>query len=103
MRKSVDLLVKGIDVTASTQSQALSYLREDAAEFRRQCDYENGGVEDTDEEPNENADDLAFDVSVAIPRGKGERTWTGEAVFTVVVDAATDEDAFAAALALVTA
>ncbi len=105
MRKSVELVARDIQVTAATQSQAIAYLREDAAEFRRQWNYENGGVDDAapGDDLHDSGDEVDLDVSVDTPEGRGERTWTGEAVFTVVVEADSNEAAFATACKLMAA
>lgn len=103
MNSRVTLVATGIQVTATTQSRAMDYLREDAAQFRSQWDYQDDDVEPTDDEITEDGDDAEIDVSVEDAAGRGERLWTGEARFTVVVAGSEDAGAYAAARQLLAA
>ena len=107
MKKKVTLVAAGIQVTADDQSRALRYLVEDAGELRREWNYDDAEVSDTDEELTGDGDDIGIevdvDVDVDVPKGRGERVWTGNARFDVVVDAQDDEAAFAAARAMLAA
>lgn len=103
MNKRVTLVAAGIQVTAADQSRALRYLLEDAGEMRRQWDYDDLEVCDTDDHLTEDGDEIGIEVDVDVPRGRGERLWTGNARFDVVVDAQDDEAAFAAARAMLVA
>jgi hypothetical protein len=103
MNKRVTLVAAGIQVTAYDQSRALRYLLEDAGEMRREWNYDVLETCDTDEEITGDADEVGIEVDVDVPRGRGERLWTGNARFDVVVDARDDETAFAAARALLAA
>jgi len=103
MNKKVTLVAAGIQVTADDQSRALRYLVEDAGELRREWNYDDAEVSDTDEELTQDGDDIGIEVDVDVPKGRGERVWTGNARFDVVVDAQDDEAAFAAARAMLTA
>jgi len=103
MKKKVTLVAAGIQVTADDQSRALRYLVEDAGELRREWNYDDAEVSDTDEELTEDGDDIGIEVDVDVPKGRGERVWTGNARFDVVVDAQDDEAAFAAARAMLAA
>ena len=103
MKKKVTLVAAGIQVTADDQSRALRYLVEDAGELRREWNYDDAEVSDTDEELTGNGDDIGIEVDGDVPKGRGERVWTGNARFDVVVDAQDDEAAFAAARAMLAA
>jgi len=103
MNKKVTLVAAGIQVTADDQSRALRYLVEDAGELRREWNYDDAEVSDTDEELTQDGDDIGIEVDVDVPQGRGERVWTGNARFDVVVDAQDDEAAFAAARAILAA
>lgn len=103
MKKKVTLVAAGIQVTADDQSRALRYLVEDAGELRREWNYDDAEVSDTDEELTGDGDDIGIEVDVDVPKGRGERVWTGNARFDVVVDAQDDEAAFAAARAMLAA
>jgi len=103
MNKKVTLVAAGIQVTADDQSRALRYLVEDAGELRREWNYDDAEVSDTDEELTQDGDDIGIEVDVDVPKGRGERVWTGNARFDVVVDAQDDEAAFAAARAMLAA
>ena len=103
MKKLVTLIAEGINVTARTQDRALAYLREDALQFRREWNYADEDVEDTDDDPADDAGDVTIEVSATDPGGRGERIWTGSARFSVVVEAAGDAAAYAAARALLAA
>jgi len=103
MNKKVTLVAAGIQVTADDQSRALRYLVEDAGELRREWNYDDAEVSDTDEELTQDGDDIGIEVDVDVPQGRGERVWTGHARFDVVVDAQDDEAAFAAARAMLAA
>lgn len=103
MNKRVTLVAAGIQVTADDQSRALRYLVEDAGEMRRQWNYADEEVSDTDEDVTEDGDDIGIEVDVDVPEGRGERVWTGNARFDVVVDAEDDRAAFAAARAVLAA
>lgn len=103
MRKGVEIVARSIQVTASSESSALEYFREDAVQFRRDLNYDLEDVYDTDDEITEDFGDVSLDVSIDSPRGRGERLWTGDVSFTCVVEADTDEDAYVAARALMTA
>ena len=94
MNKLVTLAAEGIEVTATDAHQAERYLRDDAAEFRRNWDYDLVDLEDTDDEPADDVDAIHMRVEVEDSEGSGERTWTGRALFEVVVDgASTDHEA----------
>jgi len=103
MKKKVTLVAAGIQVTADDQSRALRYLVEDAGELRREWNYDDAEVSDTDEELTGDGDDIGIEVDVDVPKGRGERVWTGNARFDVVVDAQDDEAALAAARAMLAA
>jgi len=103
MNKKVTLVAAGIQVTADDQSRALRYLVEDAGELRREWNYDDAEVSDTDEELTQDGDDIGIEVDVDVPKGRGERVWTGNARFDVVVDAQDDDAAFAAARAMLAA
>ena len=103
MNRRVTLVAAGIQVTADDQSRALRYLVEDAGELRREWNYDDAEVSDTDEELTQDGDDIGIEVDVDVPKGRGERVWTGNARFDVVVDAQDDEAAFAAARAMLAA
>jgi hypothetical protein len=87
MNKLVTLAAEGIQVTARDYHQAERYLRDDAGEFRRNWDYDLIDIEDTDEEPSGDADDIEMTVELEDSAGSGERTWDGRALFSVVVSA----------------
>lgn len=103
MNKRVTLVAAGVQVTATGQSRALDYLREDAIQFRREWNYEDGDVEDTDDDVSENADETDVDVSVGDAEGRGERVWTGSATFGIVVAACDEAEAYRVARALLVA
>jgi hypothetical protein len=85
MNTRVTIRAAGIDVTASNESQALTYLKEDGSQFRAAWEYELSDTSSTDEGPGD-ADDVLMEVETTEPAGKGERTWNGDVLFTVVVE-----------------
>jgi hypothetical protein len=103
MNKRVTLVADGIDVTARSESQALAYLSEDARQFSSDWSYADAGVEDTEDDASEDADDARVEVDVDTPSGRGERIWTGRAEFSVVIEAGDEPSAYAAARALLAA
>lgn len=104
MNISVQLIAEGINATAKNESQALSYLTEDAHHFRRDWSYADGEIDQTDDEVSDDAGDAIVDVDVDPAPGRGERIWTGRAIFTVVVaKCANDDEARAEARRLLAA
>jgi hypothetical protein len=100
MNTSVTLRATGIEVTASNESQAIRYLLEDGRQFRSSWEYELSHTDRTDEDEDD-ADDVRVEAETSEPEGEGERTWTGNVLFTVVVEGEpSDEDAFEAAKAV---
>ena len=103
MNRRVTLVAAGIQVTADDRSRALKYLLEDAGEMRRQWDYDDVEVCDTEDDVTDEGDSVGIEVDVDVPEGHGERLWTGSARFDVVVDEHDDAAAYAAARALLAA
>lgn len=103
MNRKVTLVAAGIQVTATDQSRALRYLHDDAGEMRREWDYDDVEAVDTDDDVTGLGDDIPIEVEVDAPEGRGERLWTGNARFVVVVGAQDDRAAFAAARAVLAA
>lgn len=91
MNTRVTLRAAGIDVTASEESQAVSYLKEDGWQFRAAWEYEFSDASPTDEEPDD-VDDVRIEVETTEPAGRGERTWNGDVLFTVVVKGELSDD-----------
>ena len=91
MNTEVVIRAAGIDVTASDESQALSYLREDGAQFRSAWEYELNDAYPTEDEPTD-ADDVRIEAETSEPEGRGERTWNGDVLFTVVIEGEHDGD-----------
>ena len=91
MNTEVVLRACGIEVTADDESSARSHLREDGLEFRGSWDYELVDSNPTDEEVGDD-DAHRLEVDAEDPGGRGERTWTGDVTFTVIVEGEHDED-----------
>ena len=91
MNTEVVVRASGIEVTAEDESSARSYLREDGLQFRGSWDYELVDSNPTDEEVSDD-DSHHVEVDADDPGGSGDRTWTGDLTFTVIVEGEHDED-----------
>ncbi len=92
----VELVAEGIDVTASDSSEAERFASNDAREFMGQWlfEQEDSFPADPDLEITEDQDDIEVEVTcVENEEGEGERNWTFEAKFTLVVEAPNGVDA----------
>lgn len=91
MNTEVVVRASGIEVTAEDESSARSYLREDGLQFRGSWDYELVDSNPTDEEVSDD-DSHHVEVDADDPGGSGDRTWTGDVTFTVIVEGEHDDD-----------
>lgn len=96
MNTEIVLRASGIEVTAEDESTALSYLREDGNQFRSSWSYDVDEISHTDEDPS-GPDGIRIEAETSEPDGSGERTWTGDVLFTIVVEGDLDDEAAEAA------